>query len=193
MRTIYEDADGDVTLPDNGNDGQSPVEHSRSNRHQWPFPRRGHAGTTSFCSGISPVGASRSPAPAGGSGTASTGATAHAGNPCGSDSPAAATDNAAWPRPERSARPSDGNTDHTHGRGRPRIRPPTASRSLARMPTGYFWSCHPTLTSSRSSEPTCCTGYTAVPSDSGCRDAAFASGTNAGLYPRNQSGSIRSN
>ncbi len=47
---------------------QSTVERSGSNRHKCPFPRRGHAGTTSFCSGISPVDASRAPRPAGGPG-----------------------------------------------------------------------------------------------------------------------------
>ena len=82
-------------------------------------------------------------------------------------SPPAATDNAAWPRGERTARPSEGHTDHTHGRGRPRTRHPTAYRSLASMAPGYFWSCHPTSTLSRSSEPTCCTGYSAAPNSSG--------------------------
>ena len=46
----------------------------------------------------------------------------------------AATHNAAWPRAERTARPSDGNTGHPHGRGRSRTRHPTAYRTLARMP-----------------------------------------------------------
>ena len=41
--------------------GNPPVERSRSNRHRCPLARRGHAGTTSFCSGISPVDASPNP------------------------------------------------------------------------------------------------------------------------------------
>ena len=48
--------------------GNHPSSSSRSNRHRCPFSRRGHAGTTNFCSGISPVGASRTPRPAGGPG-----------------------------------------------------------------------------------------------------------------------------
>ena len=42
--------------------------NGRHHGHRCPFSRRGHAGTTSFCSGISPVDASRAPPPAGGPG-----------------------------------------------------------------------------------------------------------------------------
>ena len=47
---------------------QSRVERSRSNRHRCPLARRGHAGTSSFCSGISPGAAARAPPPACGPG-----------------------------------------------------------------------------------------------------------------------------
>ena len=39
--------------------GSPPSSAPGLNRHQWPFPRRGHNG--SFCSAISPTGASRDP------------------------------------------------------------------------------------------------------------------------------------
>ena len=48
--------------------GTRPLGNPQSNApgrtgHKCPFPRRGNAGTTSFCSGISPVDASRAPRP----------------------------------------------------------------------------------------------------------------------------------
>ena len=54
---------------------------------------------------------------------------------------------------------------------------PTRQRTARspECPPGYFWSCHPTSMPSRSSETTCCTGYSAPPNSSGCRGTASAS------------------
>ena len=170
---------------------QATVERSRSNCHKCPFPRCGHAGTTSFCSGISPVDASRAPRPAGG------------------PEPLRPGRRRLWqPACHRPATGRRRRTPHSRAPHEPPVpatETPTTPTAAAGPGLATYRvqlahpnaprisrSRHPTSTSSRSSsaEPTCRTVYSAAPNSSRCRSAASTSAVVAARNPPPSSTSI---